>query len=294
MPEGLTCTPKRLPRELWISAAKTAVDINPVNHPPLHRLLSVMPSFALKPERISVVTTKYWHAKGVNLTVGFLDDPPRDLRDRILLHMNAWSSRINATFVEASSDAKVRIARTKGDGYWSYLGTDILSVPTGQQTMNLDSFTMQTPDSEFHRVIRHETGHTLGCPHEHMRRELVDLIDEEKAIEYFGETQGWTPEEVRQQVLTPLEDSSLLGTSHADPKSIMCYQIPGTITKNGQPILGGLDIDESDFQFMATIYPKPDAQAAAVAHSIDAGELARLREERNALKKALAIFARDQ
>jgi hypothetical protein len=52
--------------------------------------------------------------------------------------------------------------------------------------MNLDSFTMQMPESEFHRVIRHETGHTLGCPHEHMRRELVDRIDEEKAIEFFG------------------------------------------------------------------------------------------------------------
>jgi hypothetical protein len=46
--------------------------------------------------------------------------------------------------------------------------------------------------------------------------------------------------------------------------------------------------------FMATIYPKPDAQAAGVAFGVDAGELARLREERDALKKALAIFARDQ
>jgi hypothetical protein len=28
--------------------------------------------------------------------------------------------------------------------------------------MNLDSFTTSTPDSEFYRVVRHETGHTLG------------------------------------------------------------------------------------------------------------------------------------
>jgi hypothetical protein len=294
MPQRLTCTPKSLPRELWISAAKTAVSINPVNHPPMHRLLSVMPSFALRPERIAVVTTKYWHAKGVRLTVGFLDNPPRDLRDRILLHMNAWSSRINTSFVEVNSNAQVRIARTEGDGYWSYLGTDILSIPAGEPTMNLDSFTMQVSESEFHRVVRHETGHTLGCPHEHMRRELVELIDEDKAIEYFGETQGWTPEEVRQQVLTPLEESSLLGTPHADPKSIMCYQIPGTITKNGQPILGGLDIDESDFEFMASIYPKSDAQTAQVSAGASAGELEQLRAERDALKKVIAIFARDQ
>jgi hypothetical protein len=66
MPERLTCTPKRLPRDLWISAAKIAVDINPVNHPPLHPLLSVMPSFSLKAERVSVVTTKCWRATRCN------------------------------------------------------------------------------------------------------------------------------------------------------------------------------------------------------------------------------------
>jgi subtilisin family serine protease len=35
----------------------------------------------------------------------------------------------------------------------------------------------------------------------------------------------------------------------------MCYQIPGSITKDGEPIVGGLDIDPSDFSFAATIYP---------------------------------------
>jgi len=215
------------------------------------------------------------------------------VRERLLLHMNAWSSRINATFVESNSEAKVRIARTEGDGFWSYLGTDILSISAGEPTMNLEAFTMQTPESEFHRVVRHETGHTLGCPHEHMRAELVDRIDPEKAIEYFGETQGWSAEEVRQQVLTPLEASSLLGTARPDPNSIMCYQIPGTITKDGKPILGGLDIDDLDYDFMASIYPKPDSPVAT-AHVVTDSTVERLQEERDALKKALAIFARDQ
>ena len=68
---------------------------------------------------------------------------------------------------------------------------------------------METPESEFHRVVRHETGHTLGFPHEHMRRELVDKIDRRKAIAFFEETQGWSEQEVIQQVLTPIEESSL-------------------------------------------------------------------------------------
>ena len=90
-----------------------------------------------------------------------------------------------------------------------------------------------------------------------MRRELVDLIDPQKAIAFFGETQHWSAEEVRQQVLTPIEESSLLGTPHADPHSIMCYQIPGKITKSGKPIIGGTDIDKMDYQFAGKIYPKP-------------------------------------
>ena len=90
-----------------------------------------------------------------------------------------------------------------------------------------------------------------------MRRELVDKIDPQKAIAFFGRTQGWSPDEVRQQVLTPIEESSLLGTPHADPHSIMCYQIPGSLTKDGKPIVGGKDIDKSDYKFAGKIYPKP-------------------------------------
>jgi hypothetical protein len=105
--------------------------------------------------------------------------------------------------------------------------------------------------------VRHETGHTLGFPHEHMRKELVDRIDPKKAIAFFGKTQGWSPAEVRQQVLTPLDETTLVETPHADENSIMCYQIPGSITKDGTPIAGGVDIDTVDYAFAASLYPKP-------------------------------------
>jgi hypothetical protein len=259
MTAKLVCMPKVLPRGKWESAARVAAGINPVNHPPIERLVRAMPGFSPTPLHIAVLTTKYWGSLGVRLTVAFLDDASRDLRVRILLHMNAWSKTANVQFIESKTDPKVRIARDQGPkgGYWSYLGTDILSIERDQPTMNLEAFTMNTPESEFHRVVRHETGHTMGFPHEHMRRELVDKIDPEKAIGLFGATQGWSPQEVRQQVLTPIEESSLLGTEHADPDSIMCYQIPGSITKDGEAIIGGLDIDDEDFAFAAKIYPKP-------------------------------------
>ena len=254
----IVCTPKSLPRQQWVAAARTASEINPTNHPPVERLVRIMAGFAPAPEHIAVLTTKYWHTKGVRLTVGFLDDAPADLQKRIVSHMNAWARSANVTFVQSTTDPQVRIARMAGEngGYWSYLGTDILSIDRDNPTMNLEAFTMNTPESEFHRVVRHETGHTLGCPHEHMRRDLVALIDAEKAVAYFQATQGWSAEETRQQVLTPIEQSSLWGTTHSDPNSIMCYQIPGSITKNGKPIIGGLDIDASDYAFLAKVYPK--------------------------------------
>jgi hypothetical protein len=38
MAEIITCTPKSLPRNLWVPAAQKAVEINPLNHAPLERL----------------------------------------------------------------------------------------------------------------------------------------------------------------------------------------------------------------------------------------------------------------
>jgi hypothetical protein len=255
MKAPICCTPKQLPQDRWIEAAAKARSINPVNHPPVERLVRVMRGFAPSLMHLAVLTTKYWKSGKVRLTVAFVDNPPTALKTRILRHMNAWAKTANVRFVQTKTDPQVRIARVP-DGYWSYLGTDILLIPRNQATMNLEAFTMQTPDSEFHRVVRHETGHTMGFPHEHMRRQLVDLIDPTKAIEYFGQTQGWSPEEVQAQVLTPLEDASLLGTPKADMTSIMCYQIPGTITKSGAPITGGRDINKQDYEFAGKVYPK--------------------------------------
>lgn len=255
---SLVCTPRELPTHLKVAAAERAVAINPANHPPADLIARALGPNPPR-DRIAIMVGKRWHTDGVKLGVGFLDNPPADLRARILLHMNAWAKTANVQFTESNTDPRVRIARAGSPpelaGYWSYVGTDILSISANEPTMNLEAFTMDTPESEFHRVVRHETGHTLGFPHEHMRLELVKKIDEAKAIQFFGATQGWTPDEVRAQVLTPIEQSSILGTK-VDAHSIMCYQIPGMLTKDGKPIVGGLDIDKRDYAFAKSVYPK--------------------------------------
>jgi hypothetical protein len=97
-----------------------------------------------------------------------------------------------------------------------------------------------------------------------MRRALVEKIDRKKAIAYFKREDNWDEQETIDQVLTPIEEAAIRGTI-ADPKSIMCYQIPGEITKNGKPIIGGLDIDKSDYMFAGQIYPKQAAPKKRVA-----------------------------
>lgn len=260
------CVLLSLPREKWISSAQRAAQINRMNLPAAHQL--DMTEFAMAdvvaPEAIALMTSRYWGNTGVKLTVGFLEPIDVELRNRILSHMNAWTKYGNIEFTYSTTDPQVRITRESG-GYKSYLGTDILSIDPNEPTMWLQGFSMETPDSEFYRVVRHETGHTLGFTHEHMRKEIVDLIDREQAIVLFMRTQGWTREEVIAQVLTPLSQSAITATVQADPNSIMCYALPASIMKNGQAVPGGKDIDAEDGQFASTIYPKTGSSSNSVS-----------------------------
>jgi hypothetical protein len=256
----VACVPRQLPRHLWPHAAMNAIKVNPENKPLNLDESKLQPT--APGEKLALDISRYWGREGVNLTVGFIETPDAALRKRILEHMNAWSKTANVKFVESNTDPQVRIARwtdfdSPGDGgYWSNLGTDVLLIHRSRPTMNLEAFTMATSDAEFHRVVRHEAGHTLGFPHEHMREEIVQRLDSEKTIEHFMRTQNWTRQEVIDQVLTPLEESSILGTSQADQTSIMCYQIEGFLTVDGQPIPGGDDINDLDYKFAAEVYPK--------------------------------------
>lgn len=252
-----TCTPRLLPAQRRSAAAVHAVNTYAGNLP---AGLSIDDLGDADSGRLSVIVNKCW-GPGVDLTVGFLDNPPRELRDRILLHMNAWAREASVRFHEVKTDPKVRVSRlTESDrpgfgGYWSYEGTDIDDIDAGEPTMNLEGFTVATPDSEFRRVVRHEAGHSLGFPHEHLRQELVTRLDRKKVIAAYMAAQGWSEEQVIDQVLTPLEESSILGTP-TDETSIMCYQIDGDLTLDGIPVLGGTDINETDHRFASVIYPR--------------------------------------
>jgi hypothetical protein len=265
----IVCRPKSLPLDKLVDAERRAIEINPENASEGRVITRTPPGRRGGPRRIAVVTARRWPASGVRLSVSFLDNPSKPLRARILLHMNAWGKHTNVVFSETQGVGQVRIARLASPpdmaGYWSYIGTEILDAAEDEPTLNLEKFHMRVSEAEFRRVVRHEAGHTLGFDHEHMRSDIVKRIDRKKAFAFFDKDQGWTKEEVEEQVLTPLAKRSIMGTKESDPLSIMCYQLPAEIMKDNKPVPGGDDINPTDFAFAKSLYPKPGRTTAKPA-----------------------------
>ena len=288
----ILCRPKSLPIDKLVAAERRAIEINPENA--LERRTVARSPIGRRggPRRIAVVIARKWPSTGVRLSVSFMDNPSTALRSRILKHMNAWGDHANVLFQETEGVGQVRIARLDSPpdmaGYWSYVGTELLDAPKDEPTLNLEGFTMKVSEAEFRRVVRHEAGHTLGFDHEHMRTDIVKRIDRKKAYAFYDVDQGWSPEEVDEQVLTPLAKKSIMGTKESDPLSIMCYQLPGEIMKDGKPVPGGKDINPNDRTFAKSLYPKPKRTtqpaaleiAASAPTFIPSGIAARVDEER--------------
>jgi hypothetical protein len=89
----------------------------------------------------------------------------------------------------------------------------------------------------------------------------LKVVGRKKVIADFTRTQGWTEEEVIDQVLTPREKSSIPGTGKTEETSIMCYQIDGGLTRDRRPLSGSDDINALDARFAACVSRKPGPKA---------------------------------
>ncbi|UBF30354.1 hypothetical protein K9N68_34685 (plasmid) [Kovacikia minuta CCNUW1] len=104
-----------------------------------------------------------------------------------------WAEHANLSFdFNNAPDAEIRIAFDPNDGAWSYIGTDCLSIPKDQPTMNLGFLDGGT--------AAHEFGHAIGLGHEHQNPEGGIEWNEEVVIrELGGPPNNWTPDVTRPQ-----------------------------------------------------------------------------------------------
>ncbi|KAJ8094628.1 hypothetical protein PM082_010634 [Marasmius tenuissimus] len=230
-----------------------------------------------------------WRGNGVRLRVAFIDQPtpPAELQERVVSHMNAWGkfSNVRFTLIDDHNAAEVRVSFSgmvlgkEDKGNWSEVGTQVKTHITDRRepTMMLTDFTMKTPEPHYTRTVRHETGHTLGFMHEHLRPELVKRMDKKKVIEaYSGQYNGRT---IDDNILKPLWDSKndndkapsrldYIATVVADVHSIMCYQIDDSLLLDDMkepPITGGEDFSNYDKDHAAAVYPIPEYEEQVIS-----------------------------
>lgn len=195
--------------------------------------------------------TAKW-TNGSTLTVRFMGGTPA-VQQRIMAFAQQWQQYANIKFnVVSSGNSDIRIAFNRG-GYWSYCGTQARRMGAGEPTMNFEGFNERTSDVEMKRTVLHEFGHALGLLHEHKSPLAKIQWNPQKVYAYFMQTQGWSKEQVDQQVINRY--SVTMSNKEYDPQSIMHYPIDGSLTMDGYSVGWNNNLSAGDKTLIGEMYP---------------------------------------
>lgn len=260
------CVERRLSDDQKIDSARLAILENPEN--------SSIKSNEVENLEMAIEVNKKW-SNGRTLRVRFMGGSPF-VQEKVKKYANQWSRFANIKFSFGNDpDAEIRISFKK-DGHWSYIGTDNLSVPKNQATMNFEGFNERTQESEFSRVVIHEFGHCIGISHEQSSPAANIPWDVEAVYKYYAD-RGWSSEIVDHNVLAKHPAEGFAFTPH-DHQSIMQYPVPNELTIGDYEIGWNTKLSDTDKRFIGQMYPlghrlpqseevtylKPDVAAVAM------------------------------
>lgn len=204
--------------------------------------------------RAVVERLKLWE-NGRTVRVSFLDGDPA-VQEKVARIAAEWGQVVNLKLAFVTSGAaEVRISfRDKGFS-WSTVGTDALTVPRTEATMNYGWLEAGTSLREYQRVVRHEFGHALGMVHEHQNPAAAGRIpwDKPKVYAYYAQ-QGWSKADVDHNLFA-VYDEDATNFSTFDPTSIMQYAVPDSLTVGSFAIGWNTELSDQDRAFMKAQYP---------------------------------------
>jgi len=220
---------------------------------PLRGSRSVAGPPGLRRMRAVVEVMKLWD-NGRRLRVKFTDGV-HQVQNKVAAIAKEWEAVANLKLDFVTGGAsEIRISFADVGFSWSTVGTDALTVPSTEATMNYGWLEPTTSQREYERVVRHEFGHALGMGHEHQNPGAQIPWDKPKVYAHYAQ-QGWTRDDVDDNIFDVYSEDMTNHTAF-DPTSIMQYAIPDSLTIGSYSVGWNTTLSPIDVEFMGRQYPK--------------------------------------
>lgn len=205
--------------------------------------------------RAAVLNGAKWQ-RNETIRCHFLGGSPK-LQERVAAVAKEWENHANLKFAFAPDDkAAIRISFIKGDGSWSYLGTQCRNIQPPEPTMNYGWIDEDSDDVTLRSVVLHEFGHALGLIHEHQNpSKAIQWNRQAVKNDLGGPPNNWDDATIENNMFKYYPKSDVT-TTPVDPKSIMMYPIPESWTLDDFSAGFNAELSDNDKRLIRMAYPR--------------------------------------